>query len=105
MDIKPSNVLMFEKECFLGDYGAAVKIGEPIRERTIKYYPRDGDSEAKEETDMYLLAVTLLEMHGSIRRASERAEALSKAEILDAIQGEQNANVLNFLLSLFDDGK
>jgi hypothetical protein len=102
LDIKPANVFLFVKECFLGDYGAAVKTGAPIRERTIKYYPQDGDFEAKEETDMYLLAVTLLEMYGSIRQASEREKSLSKAEILDAIRGEQNMNVRTFLLSLFD---
>ena len=40
LDIKPSNVFLFEKECFLGDYGASVRTGEPIRERTTKYYPK-----------------------------------------------------------------
>jgi serine/threonine protein kinase len=101
LDIKPSNVFLFEGDCFLGDYGASVKTGEPIRERTEKYYPKDGDFEAREETDMYLLAMTLMEMSGTIRPASERQEPLTKNQILDAVQSEPHENVRDFILSLF----
>ena len=101
LDIKPSNIFLFQGDCFLGDYGAAVKIGEQVRERTIKYFPKDGDFEAKEETDMYLLAMTLLEMYGTIPRASERKDSLTKGEIHDAIGGVQNEAVRHFLSSLF----
>ena len=103
LDIKPSNVFLFEKECFLGDYGASARTGEPIRERTTKYYPKDGDFEAKEETDMYLLAMTLMEMFGTIPPASQRQNALTKAEILRAVRAERNENVRNLLLSVFDN--
>jgi hypothetical protein len=101
LNVKPSNIFLFEEACFLGDYGAAVKIGDPIRERTTKYYPADGDFEAKEETDMYLLAVTLLEMFGTIPQASERS-ALSKEEIRETIASVGNAEVRIFLTLLFD---
>jgi serine/threonine protein kinase len=102
MDIKPSNIFLFEEECFLGDYGAAVKIGEPLRERTYQYYPGDGEFEGREETDFYLLAVTLLEMFGSISSPQERKKPLSKSEIHSRIDVEENENVRNFLKSLFD---
>eukprot|EP00977_Amphora_coffeiformis_P011494 scaffold2767_cov177-Amphora_coffeaeformis.AAC.68 len=48
LDVKPSNIFLFEDACYLGDCGAAVKTGDPIQERTAKYYPTDGDFEAKE---------------------------------------------------------
>eukprot|EP00523_Entomoneis_sp_CCMP467_P014755 CAMPEP_0168785636 /NCGR_PEP_ID=MMETSP0725-20121227/10853_1 /TAXON_ID=265536 /ORGANISM="Amphiprora sp., Strain CCMP467" /LENGTH=357 /DNA_ID=CAMNT_0008835749 /DNA_START=70 /DNA_END=1146 /DNA_ORIENTATION=+ len=101
LDVKPSNIFLFEDACYLGDYGAAVKTGDPIQERTTKYYPTDGDFDAKEETDMYLLAVTLLEMFGTIRRASERS-ALSKEEIHEKIASVETDEVRLFLTSLFD---
>ena len=101
LDVKPSNIFLFEDACYLGDYGAAVKTGDSIRERTTKYYPTDGDFEAKEETDMYLLAVTLLEMFGTIPRASER-NALSKEEIHEKIASVGTDEVRIFLTSLFD---
>ena len=84
----------------MGDYGAAVKTGDPIRERTTKYYPIDGDFEAKEETDMYLLAVMLLEMFGAIPRAPER-NALLKDEIHEKIASVGNDEVRIFLTTLF----
>lgn len=34
LDVKPSNIFLFEEACYLGDYGAAVKTGDPIRELT-----------------------------------------------------------------------
>ena len=101
LDVKPSNVFLFEDACYLGDYGAAVKTGDPIRERTTKYYPSDGDFEASEETDMYLLAVTLLEMFGTIPQASERSP-LAKQEIREMIASVETDEVRTFLNSLFD---
>ena len=101
LDVKPSNIFLLEKECYLGDYGAAVKIGDPIRECTMKYYPTDGGFEAKEETDMYLLAVTLLEMFDTIPRAPKR-NALSKQEIHEKIASVETDEVRIFLTSLFD---
>lgn len=81
MDIKSSNVSLFEQACYWGDYGAAVKTGHPIRERTLLYYPRDGDYEAREERDMDLLAVTVIEMFGTILQVSHRIKSLTKQEI------------------------
>ena len=101
LDIKPSNVFLFEEACYLGDFGAAVKIGDPIRERTIKYYPNDGDFEAQEETDFYLLAITLLEMFGAIPQASQRSGSYTKQEIHKLIATVETEEVRDFLLSFF----
>jgi hypothetical protein len=91
--------------CYLGDYGAAAKTGNPIQERTIQYYPKDADFEAKEETDMYLLAVTLLEMFGLIPRASQRNDSFTKREIhqLIATTAVVSEQVRDFASSLFAD--
>jgi serine/threonine protein kinase len=101
LDIKPSNIFLFETACYLGDYGAAVKTGDPIHERTIKYYPKDGDFDAKEETDMYLLAVTLLELFGSIPNAWQRQDSFTKQEIHELIATVESELVRDFLSSLF----
>lgn len=101
LDIKPSNVFLFEEACYLGDFGAAVKTGDPIHERTIKYYPKDGDFEAKEETDFYLLAVTLLEMVGAIPQASQRNDSFRKQEIHELIATVESEEVRDFLSSFF----
>lgn len=82
-----------------------MKTGEPIRERTGKYYPEDGDFEAREETDMYLRAVTLLEMLGAIPRVSARDKSLTKAEIRAAIEAIGSDTVREFLLSLLTGTK
>jgi len=96
LDIKPSNIFLFEEACYLGDCGAAVKTGDPIHERTIKYYPKDGDFEAKEETNSYLLAVTLLEMFGTIPPASQRNDSFTKQEIHDLIATVKSEEVRDF---------
>jgi hypothetical protein len=62
--IKPANIFSVLRSMLSKDYGAAVKIGDPIYETTFKY-PSDGDFEAKEETDMYLLA-NVVGMFGTI---------------------------------------
>jgi Protein kinase domain len=103
LDIKPSNIFLFEGACYLGDYGAAARIGDPIHERTIKYYPKDGDFEAKEETDMYLLAVTLLEMFGTISQASQKNDSFTKNDIHGLIAQVESEQVREFLSSLFAD--
>lgn len=102
LDVKPANVFLFEGFCYLGDYGAAVKTGDPIRERTVKYYPRDGPFDASEQTDMYLLAVTMLEMFGTIPSSSERG-SMTGQEIRDKIDSVETIEVRNFLQSLFRD--
>jgi serine/threonine protein kinase len=102
LDIKPSNIFLFEEACYLGDYGAAAKTGDPIHERTIKYYPKDGNFEAKEETDMYLLAATLLEVFGAIPQASsQRNDSFTKQEIHEYITTVESKEVQDFLSSLF----
>jgi serine/threonine protein kinase len=105
LDIKPSNIFLFEEACYLGDYDAAVKTGDPIHERAIKYYPKDGDFEAKEETDMHLLAVTLLEMFGTISQAFKRNDSFTKQEIHELIATVESEQVRDFLSSLFVDPK
>jgi serine/threonine protein kinase len=107
LDIKPSNIFLLDTrmdgslaDCFLGDYGAAAKIGHYIRERTVKYYPLDGSFDAEEITDMYLLAVTILEKFGSIPKASERPQ-MTRVQIRGAIAAVESDAVRTFLLSLF----
>ena len=101
LDIKPSNIFLFEEDCYLGDYGAAVEIDRDIRERTINYYPKDGSFKAEKKTDMYLLAVTLLEMFGSIPK--KRDYCYAKQQIHDKIAQVGNEKVRDFLSSLFND--
>lgn len=108
LDIKPANIFLLDArdnsvaDCFLGDYGAAVEIGNEIHERTVNYYPKDGSFVAEPITDMYLLAaVTLLEMFGSIPKASERYPT-TKDEIRGAIDLVESDPVQKFLLSLFE---
>jgi serine/threonine protein kinase len=107
LDIKPSNIFLLDArdtslaDCFLGDYGAAVKIGGDIHEKTVNYYPKDGSFVAERITDMYLLAVTLLEMFGSIPKASER-DPMTKDEIRGAIDAVKSDAVQQFLLDLFE---
>ena len=89
LDIEPSNVFLFEKECFLGECGASVRTGELIRERTAKCHPRDGDFKAREATDTCPLAMTLMEMFGTVLPASQRQSAFAKAKIFSAVQTVQ----------------
>jgi serine/threonine protein kinase len=51
LDIKPANIFLLEHDCFLGDYGAATKIGEPVTELTRTYYPNDLPDRAETKTD------------------------------------------------------
>ena len=114
LDIKPSNIFLLGArddsfaDCFLGDYGAAVKTGNDIHEKTVNFYPKDGSFVAEPISDMYLLAVTLLEMSGSIPKAFERGQ-MTKDEIRGAIDGVESDAVRKFILSLLlevpDDAK
>ena len=97
MDIKPANVFLWEEECFLGDYGGATRIGEQVREYTASYYPSDAEVYAKTETDFMLLAVTLLEMFGSV---SSPPPGLSAEEIRSKVASLENENVKLFLTQL-----
>lgn len=90
MDIKPANVFLWEEDCFLGDYGGATRIGEQVREYTLSYYPSDAGVYAKKETDFMLLAVTLLEMFGSV---SSPPPGLSAEEIKSKVASLENENV------------
>lgn len=110
LDIKPANIFVLDTsddtamaDCFLGDYGAAVKIGEEILERTIRYYPKDGSFVAEPITDMYLLVVTLLEMFGSIPKADHR-DQMTMDEIRLAVDAVESEAVCEFLASLLKEG-
>eukprot|EP00978_Attheya_sp_CCMP212_P027664 scaffold93216_cov69-Attheya_sp.AAC.1 len=101
LDVKPANIFLADGDCLLGDYGAATKIGDEIHERTTaSYYPRDAAFTAEVETDMQMLAVTLLQMFGSI--AAPVTEAMAREEIMTAIGLVDNDNVKVFLQSLFN---
>eukprot|EP00977_Amphora_coffeiformis_P024306 scaffold15478_cov123-Amphora_coffeaeformis.AAC.4 len=97
MDIKPANVFLWEDECFLGDYGGATRIGEQVRENTLSYYPSDAGVYAKKETDFMLLAVTLLEMFGSV---SSPTTGLSLEEIKSKMASMENENLKAVLTEL-----
>ena len=76
-------------------------------ERTIKYYPKDGDFEAKEETNLYLLATMFLEMFNttSIPQASQRNNFFTKQEIHEYIaKVESSKEVQDFFSSIFVGG-
>eukprot|EP00978_Attheya_sp_CCMP212_P035793 scaffold157813_cov67-Attheya_sp.AAC.1 len=88
LDIKPSNIFLLDArdgslaDCFLGDYGAAVKIGNDIREKTVNCYPKDGSFVAEPITDMYLLAVTILEKFWSIPTVFKRDQRGQKTKFV-----------------------
>ena len=97
MDIKPANIFLWEDDCLLGDYGGATKVGERVREHTMVYYPSDAGSHAKMETDYFLLAVTLLEMFGSV---ASPPGAMTFKEIKSKVDILENQNVKAFLSQL-----
>lgn len=49
MDIKPSNLFVWGKESFLGDYGDATLIGKSVRETTPQYYPSGNGETAQKK--------------------------------------------------------
>ena len=98
MDIKPANVFISAgATCFLGDYGGATKVGEPVREHTTSYYPTDAGRSAKKETDFLLLVVTLLEMSGSI---PSPPSPMSADEIKSKVSHVEDDDVKIFLNEL-----
>jgi serine/threonine protein kinase len=97
MDIKPSNIFLWEEECLLGDYGGATKIGEKVREHTLMYYLCDAGRDARKETDFLLLTVTLLEMFGSV---ASPPGAMTTEEIRSKVAGVENKNVKALLSRL-----
>ena len=99
MDIKPSNIFLSGGNCYLGDYGGATRIGEVVREHTLSYYPSNADRFAKKETDFLLLAVTLLEMFGTI---PSPPAPMTVEEITAAVIGVGNENVRVFLRQLVE---
>jgi serine/threonine protein kinase len=56
LDIKPANIFLLERDCFLGDHGAATKIGDRIPELTRSYYPNDLAARAETKADFFPLA-------------------------------------------------
>lgn len=98
MDIKPANVFIRAgATCFLGDYGGATRVGEPVREHTTSYYPTDVGRYAKKETDFLLLIVTLLEMFGSI---PSPPTPMSVGEIKSRVANVEEEDVKSFLNEL-----
>ena len=97
MDIKPANIFLWEEKCLLGDYGGATKIGEPVREHTMTYYPSNAGRHAKTETDYYLLAVTLLEMFECV---DSPPGAMTMEEIKAKVDTVESDNVKAFLSQL-----
>lgn len=98
LDIKPSNIFLLESECFLGDYGAATKIGAEILECTRNYYPKDFPYLAEKKTDFLLLAKTMMEMFGSIKSP---VVPMTTEEILDEVGKIKDESVKEFLQACF----
>jgi serine/threonine protein kinase len=97
LDVKPSNVFIFESSCFLGDYGAARPIGSEVMEVTRSYYPSDFPIEAQTQTDFLLLSKTLLEMYGQIESP---VKPMTSEEIREAIENVNINHIRSFLQSL-----
>jgi serine/threonine protein kinase len=97
MDIKPSNVFLWQGNCLLGDYGGASRPGEKVRQQTHSYYPDGAGEEAKEETDFLLLAVMLLEMFGCV---TSPPGPMTKDEIKSRVASVGNEKVKAFLVQL-----
>jgi serine/threonine protein kinase len=100
LDIKPANIFLLEGDCFLGDYGAATKIGLDISECTRTYYPTDFPHLAETKTDFLLLAKTLMEMFGAIQSP---VVSMSTDEVLKAVETVKDQSVKEFLHACFDD--
>ena len=83
----------------MGDYGGATRIGEVVREHTLSYYPSNAGRFAKKETDFLLLAVTLLEMFGTI---SSPPAPMTIEEITAAVVGVGSESVRMFLRQLVE---
>lgn len=98
LDVKPSNIFIFEGSCFLGDYGAARRTGSEVFQVTRSYYPSDFPVEAEPRTDFLLLSKTLLEMHGQIESP---VKPMSSNEIRTTIENVQAEPVRSFLRSFF----
>lgn len=99
LDIKPSNIFLFERNCYLGDYGAAKQVGEEIHEISRNYYPSDLPIVAETKTDFLLLAKTMLELFGEI---DSPVKPMSTDEILEAVHKVKNERVRSFLESLLE---
>ena len=100
LDIKPANIFLLEHDCFLGDYGAATKIGEDVTELTRTYYPTDLPARAEKKTDFLLLAKTLMELFGAIQSP---VAPMSTDDIMEAVGNIKDQSVKDFLLACFDD--
>ena len=95
---KPANVFISGgATCFLGDYGGATKVGEPVREHTVSYYPTDVGQYAKKETDYLLLIITLLETFGAI---PSPPSPMSVAEVASKVANLDDDTVKTFLNDL-----
>ena len=73
----------------MGNYRAAVRIGDPTRVGITRF---DRDFEASEKMNMFLFAMTLLEMFGMIPKASERNPFFTKHEIsqkIDSVESDE----------------
>ena len=66
------------------------KIGDPIRQGTVTYYLRDGSFDSQQATDFLLLAITLMEMYGTIESPQT---AMTIEEIKNKIPSIENENV------------
>mmetsp|Transcript_21938 Transcript_21938/g.37326 ORF Transcript_21938/g.37326 Transcript_21938/m.37326 type:complete len:274 (-) Transcript_21938:229-1050(-) len=98
LDVKPSNIFLFEGSCFLGDYGAARRFGDDVTEMTRSYYPSDFPVTAEAQTDFLLLSKTLLEMYGQIESP---VKPMTSDEIRTEIENVKTEKVWSFLQSLF----
>jgi serine/threonine protein kinase len=102
LDIKPANIFLLEGDCFLGDFGAATKIGLEIKECTRIYYPNDGPFLAEKKTDFLLLVKTLMELFGAI---TTPVVPMSADEIMKAVRNIDDQTFKDFLLACFDDNQ
>jgi hypothetical protein len=99
LDIKPPNIFLQGRRCYLGDYGAAAPIGGDIVEVSRHYFPQDAEYKAEPRTDFLLLVVTLMEVHADV---PSPPSSMTSTQIRQKVKTIGDEQVRDFLLSLIE---
>uniref|UniRef100_A0A6B2LHY3 Protein kinase domain-containing protein n=1 Tax=Arcella intermedia TaxID=1963864 RepID=A0A6B2LHY3_9EUKA len=104
-DVKPQNIFLDSSgNHFLGDYGAAQRIGDEVVEVSWNYFP-DVDWKASKKLDYALLVVSILSQSNVRSIAgpdpSKRTIPILRKEVVETFQ-MRDLELMNLLLSLLD---